>query len=109
MCQCNCHNDPEAEQEVYNALFSLGILMADSRKEKENEKMGKITISDCACKKFKDFEIGECFSHMGTVYMRIPSNMVGANSLNLETGAFAEMRGLEEFTPIHEFHWNDKK
>lgn len=41
--------------------------------------------------------------------MRIPSNMVGANSLNLETGAFAEMRGLEEFTPIHEFHWTDRK
>lgn len=39
MCQCNCHNDPEAKQEVYNALFSLGILMADSRKEKETEKM----------------------------------------------------------------------
>lgn len=55
MCQCNCHNDPEAEQEVYNALFSLGILMADSRKEKETEKMGKITISDCACKKIQRF------------------------------------------------------
>lgn len=109
MFQCNCCDDSEQVKDVVGTLFSMGILMAEAQKEKETEKMGKITIRDCACKKFEDFRVGECFAHMGTVYMRIPSNMVGANSLNLETGAFKEMDGLDEFAPVHEFHWTDKK
>lgn len=109
MCQCNCHNDPEAKQEVYNALFSLGILMADSRKEKETEKMGKITISESACKKFEDFRVGECFAHMGTVYMKVKPAKVMENTINLKTGEFKTFYKNGEYTPIHEFHWNDKK
>lgn len=109
MCQCNCCNDPKAEQEVYDALFSLGILMADSRKEKETEKMGKVTVTNRA-KKFKDFQLGECFSSMGSIYMKTPT-LDGSwiNAINLETGRFKAIGIDEEFTPITEFHWTDQK
>lgn len=109
MCQCNCHNDPEAEQEVYNVLFALSILMADSRKEKENEKMGKITISDCACKKFEDFRVGECFIHMEKVYMKVLPATITLTAVNLETGELETFAWNTKCAPIHEFHWTDKK
>ena len=101
-CQC-------AEQHIdsfYNLLFNTAFMMA---KEKETEKMGKITISDSACKKFEDFRVGECFAHMGTVYMKVKPAKVMENAINLETGEFKTFYKNGEYTPIHEFHWTDKK
>lgn len=109
MCQSNCCDDSEQVKDVVGTLFSMGILMAEARKEKETEKMGKITISDCACKKFDDIKVGECFMRIGNVYMKLKPGNVMDNAVNLETGEIVTLPAHVEYAPVHEFHWNDKK